>query len=231
MTFGDGPLGLVLTDTRLIREVHESGQARALGVQAGDSLVKVGDADVSATDYQDILTLIKSSTRPVTLLFIRKPAHSAARNAVTAAGGFLKKALVTGVSLIAAVDRAIGAAVDDGARVRRLGCVDMTDFAHICAPRNLCSKWRLRHGKPPSVPGGCSLVGSTFAPPSSAEVRRIGAAVQGRAAKNSQTSLLPAEVTAAMAEDPAYIAVRALSAAQDARLAVLRERGDAILGR
>ena len=125
MTFGDGPLGLVLTDTRLIREVHESGQARALGVQAGDSLVKVGDADVSATDYQDILTLIKASTRPVTLVFIRKPAHSAARNAVTAAGGFLKKALVTGVSLIAAVDRAIGAAVDDGARVRRLCCVDL----------------------------------------------------------------------------------------------------------
>jgi len=34
-----------------------------------------------------------------------------------------------------------------------------------------------------------------------------------------------------MAEDPAFIAVRTLSAAQDARLAVLREGGDAILGR
>lgn len=39
---------------------------------------------------------------------------------------------------------------------------------------------------------------------------------------------LAAEVTAAMAEDPAFVAVRAFSAAQDAQLGVLRERGDAI---
>ena len=117
MTFGEGPLGIVLTDARLIREVHPGGQGQTLGVLAGDALLRVGDADVTSTDYQDILTTIKASPRPLTLVFHRKTA-SAARNAAAAAGGFFKKALITGVSLIAAVDRAIGAAVDDGARVR-----------------------------------------------------------------------------------------------------------------
>ena len=105
-----------MNDLRTIREVHADGQGARLGVMAGDALISVGGTDVTSIDYQAILAMIKASERPVVLVFLRR-GPSAARTAVTAAGGFLKKALVTGVSLIAAVDRAISVAVDDGARV------------------------------------------------------------------------------------------------------------------
>ena len=114
--FGEGPLGIALTDTRQIKDVYVEGQGQRLVVLVGDLLVRVGDKDVSEIDYQTILAMIKSSERPITLYFHRK-APSAARNAVTAAGGFLKKAFVTSASLIAAVDRVISDAVDDSARV------------------------------------------------------------------------------------------------------------------
>lgn len=71
MVFGDGPLGIGLTAARVIREVHGGSQAQRLGVSVGDLLLSVAGKDVSMTDYEEILSMIKASARPVILVFRR----------------------------------------------------------------------------------------------------------------------------------------------------------------
>jgi hypothetical protein len=127
--FAAGPLGISLTDTRTIREVFADGQGHSLGVRCGDVLVRCGETDVSATEYTEILTMIKSAPRPLQLVFARRRVADATASAtatVDQIGGFFKKAISSGVSFVAALDKAISSAVDDSANVcirRKMLCV------------------------------------------------------------------------------------------------------------
>jgi hypothetical protein len=139
-TFLEGPLGISLGDNRIIGAITAGSAAETNGVLPGDRLTHVGDVDVSVLHYEDILSLIRVSSRPLKLAFLRPaggnsltqttetsastraqvPTTGQAKSAVLKAGAFMKGLLSTSVQIVQAVDKAIDRAIDDSSKVRLL---------------------------------------------------------------------------------------------------------------
>lgn len=69
--FGDGALGISLSDVRVVKDAPAAGQASRLGVHVGDTLRHVGDIDVPSLGYPAIIALVKASPRPLRRVFMR----------------------------------------------------------------------------------------------------------------------------------------------------------------
>jgi hypothetical protein len=131
--FNEGPMGLVVSDRKVITSVVPDGQASKGGVAADDLLIGLNGESLSTLTYDETIGKIKASGRPLRLSFSRpssaapaasKPtAFSALFNpkpqaaakelqkAAGAAGSFMKGLLKGGVQAIAEMDKIIGGAV------------------------------------------------------------------------------------------------------------------------
>ena len=132
MTMQAGPMGMNLSNTRVISSVAADGQAAGGGVQVNDVLCAVAGESVLALSYDDVLRRIREGTRPLRLTFVRPaPAQAAPppptafaslfnpklpnaasmTQGVKAAGSFMKGLLGASVQVIAGMDKIIGGAV------------------------------------------------------------------------------------------------------------------------
>lgn len=84
LTFDDGeqllvslqkPLGIVLEERDelgcMVIEVNEGGSAFGAGIEAGDVLVAVNNADASAMTLEEVMQRIVNAPRVVNLRFLR----------------------------------------------------------------------------------------------------------------------------------------------------------------
>lgn len=139
-TFGPGPLGLTLATDNILVSVNPSGQAASEGLQAGDELAAVNGTSIAGKPHEEVLNLIKSQPRPMSLEFARKPAlpeepaskpaggslnaaailagvqSVTAVSAVSKAGDLMKGFIGASKQMIGALDRALDKAVEDGQR-------------------------------------------------------------------------------------------------------------------
>lgn len=141
--FNPGPLGLSLSRENVVVNIVGSGQAETLGIQLNDALIMVGTTDVKGMVHEEVLNLIKSAGRPLTLTFSRGDSNASentsssatptttnsttpnlptmtstvtAAQAVKKAGSLMKGILGAGVQVVKAFDRVIDKAIDDSAK-------------------------------------------------------------------------------------------------------------------
>jgi hypothetical protein len=124
----DGPMGLVLSDRRVITSLVPEGQAARAGVAVEDVLSAVNGASVAALSHDETIGMIKACERPLRLTFVRPaaplpptafsklfnpkmPNAAQVTKGVQAAGSFMKGLLGASVQVIAGMDKMIGGAV------------------------------------------------------------------------------------------------------------------------
>jgi len=138
VVFNEGPMGLVITDTNIIKSTVAGGQAAMGGVSPGDHLVEVNGESVKGLVHDDMVEKIKAVGRPVRLTFERSGdiaeeeatggtgaaptmrtrfvpklmSASEAAGAVKKAGTFMKGLLGSGINVIAGLDKMVGNALD-----------------------------------------------------------------------------------------------------------------------
>ena len=133
VVFNEGPMGLVITDTNIIKSTVAGGQAAMGGVSPGDHLVEVNGESVKGLVHDDMVEKIKAVGRPVRLTFERSVdiaggtgaapttrtrfvpklmSASEAAGAVKKAGTFMKGLLGSGINVIAGLDKMVGNALD-----------------------------------------------------------------------------------------------------------------------
>lgn len=149
----EGPMGLVLSDRRVITSLVPEGQAARAGILIGDVLSAVNGDTVAGLSHEETINKIKACERPLRLTFVRPaagpqptafsslfnpkmPNAAQVSQGVKAAGSFMKGLLGASVQVIAGMDKMIGGAV--------VGAVDVSTRQATVRPwaRRLFPHWR-----------------------------------------------------------------------------------------
>ena len=125
----EGPMGLVLSDRRVITSLVPEGQAARGGILIGDILTAVNGDSVAGLSHEETINKIKACERPLRLTLVRPaagpqqptafsslfnpkmPNAAQVSKGVKAAGSFMKDLLGASVQVIAGMDKMIGGAV------------------------------------------------------------------------------------------------------------------------
>jgi hypothetical protein len=119
---GLGPMGLNLSPDNRVVSVVQGGLGDAVGIRAGDAIVRVADASVVDKEHAEVLALIKASGRPLRLTVSRVPQTSAAKSASTAAGALFKGILGAAVQGMKGIDSIVGSTIDGSVRQATVRC-------------------------------------------------------------------------------------------------------------
>jgi predicted metalloprotease with PDZ domain len=136
--FEAGSLGLSLTQENTVVSVASGGQAESQGVRVDDLIISVSTVSVRGLTHEALLGLVKSQTRPMTLVFERKgedlpvaqvdagstPTFSRlagspllrAPSFLSSGQSMMKSVLGAGAQAVRAIDSTINRAIDDSAK-------------------------------------------------------------------------------------------------------------------
>jgi hypothetical protein len=143
--FEAGSLGLSLTQENTVVSVASGGQAESQGVRVDDLIISVSNVSVRGFAHEALLGLVKSQTRPMTLVFERKgedqpvaqvdvgstPTFARlagspllrAPSFLSSGQSMMKSVLGAGAQAVRAIDSTINRAIDDSAKQAKV-CIN-----------------------------------------------------------------------------------------------------------